>query len=443
VSYELCAARSAYLGEVAIAHLALSRFASTAVVRLHRSAEEEGTMSQTRSRSRSRRLALPLFAATCLAVTAAACGDDDDDDEAAAPTTEGTAATEATAAETTAAAATTPETTTETTAGTATTAAAADDCIESTLAELTAAAEAEGSVTVYSSQGQDNLNALAAAFEAEYPGVNVEIVRDVDSTAIARVETERSTGSVTGDFVVSAAPAWVTEKAAEGWFLEPTGPQITCETDYDTAAYLHEGGVFEVSSVVFTYAWNTDLHPDGIDSYEGLLDPALSGGKIGVVDPAIAPVLVDFYHWLGDSFGDTYLQDLAAQEPRIYPGAQANQEAVISGEVLASAYVAPVPALIQAIEDGAPVDYGIPDEAWGAKFYGTIIDGAPHPNAAQLFANFMITPAGQELIHSGGTVLPDIEGALLTNDQVRDIDLESQQPDQVAAYMEEWNALFR
>jgi iron(III) transport system substrate-binding protein len=403
-------------------------------------------MSQTTPRTRNRRVVLPLFAAACLAVTAAACGDDDDDDDgAAAPTTDATAETPATTADAAAADTTTPETTSAppTTGGAATTAAADDTCVEDTLATLVAAAEDEGSVTVYSSQGQDNLNALAAAFEAEYPGVNVEIVRDVDSTAIARVETERGTGSVTGDFVVSAAPAWVTEKAAEGWFLEPTGPQFTCETDYDTEAYLHEGGAFEVSAVVFTYMWNTDLYPQGIDSYEGLLDPALSGGKIGIVDPAIAPVLVDFYHWMGDSFGDAYLENLAAQEPRIYPGAQANQEAVISGEVLASAYVAPVPAVVQAIADGAPVDYGIPDEAWGAKFYGTIVDGAPHPNAAQLFANFMVSEAGQPLIHSGGTVLPDIEGALLTNDQVRDIDLEGQQPDQVAAYMEEWNSLFR
>jgi iron(III) transport system substrate-binding protein len=404
-------------------------------------------MSQTTSRSRSRRLALALFASVCLAATAAACGDDDDDGDTAAPATEATDATEAPATTTadTAVGTTTPETTSApaTTGGADTTAAADDTCVADTLETLVAAAEEEGSVTVYSSQGQDNLNALAEAFEAEYPGVNVEIVRDVDSTAIARVETERSTGSVTGDFVVSAAPAWVTEKAAEGWFLEPTGPQFTCDTDYDTEAYVHEGGAFEVSAVVFTYMWNTDLLPEGIDSYEGLLDPALSGGKVGIVDPAIAPVLVDFYHWLGDTFGDTYLEDLAAQEPRIYPGAQANQEAVISGEVLASAYVAPVPAVVQAIADGAPVDYGIPEEAWGAKFYGTVIDGAPHPNAAQLFANFMVSAPGQALIHSGGTVLPDIEGALLTNDQVRNIDLESQQPDQVAAYMEEWNSLFR
>ncbi|MGD9704983.1 MAG: extracellular solute-binding protein [Acidimicrobiia bacterium] len=400
-------------------------------------------MSQTTPRTRSRRIALPLFAALCLAATAAACGDDDDGD-AAAPATDATQAP-ATTADDAAADTATPDTTSApaTTGGAATTAAADDTCVADTLETLVAEAEAEGSVTVYSSQGQDNLNALAAAFEAEYPGVNVEIVRDVDSTAIARVETERQTGSVTGDFVVSAAPAWVTEKAAEGWFLEPTGPQFTCDTDYDTEAYVHDGGAFEVSAVVFTYMWNTDLYPQGIDSYEGLLDPALSGGKVGIVDPAIAPVLVDFYHWLGDSFGDTYLDDLAAQEPRIYPGAQANQEAVISGEVLASAYVAPVPAVVQAIADGAPVDYGIPEEAWGAKFYGTIIDGAQHPNAAQLFANFMVSAPGQELIHSGGTVLPDIEGALLTNGQVRDIDLESQQTDQVAAYMEEWNAKFR
>jgi iron(III) transport system substrate-binding protein len=226
-------------------------------------------------------------------------------------------------------------------------------------------------------------------------------------------------------------------------FLEPTGPQFTCDSDYDTDAYLFDGNYFNVSAVVFTYAWNTDELPEGIDGYEGLLDPSLSGGLVGVVDPAIAPVLADFYGWLDRTFGEDYTEQLAAQGPRIYPGGGANQEALVSGEIVASSYVAPYPTLDELIADGAPIDYGIPDEAWGAKFYGTIIDGTSNPNAAQLFADFMVSPTGQELIHSGGTVLPDIPGSLILVDQIPDIDLAGQEPEAVEAFLEQWNAMFR
>lgn len=316
-------------------------------------------------------------------------------------------------------------------------------CISEGIEPLAAAAQEEGKVTVYSSQGQDNLNRLADLFEAEYDGIDVEIVRDVDATAIARVETEQSTGQHTADLVVSAAPAWVAERGAEDWFAEPTGPQFTCDSDYDDSAYLHDDGVFEVSSVVFTFAWNTNDLPDGLSDYPDLLDPELADGRIGVVDPSISPVLVDYYAWLNETYGDTFVADLAAQDPRIYTSGGAMQEALISGEIIAGSYIAPVPSFEEAMADGAPVDYAVPDTLWGAKFFGTIIADAPHPNAAQLFANFMVTAAGQEPIHSGGTVVADVPGALATNDQVRDVDLEGQEPEAVSAYVEEWNALFR
>jgi iron(III) transport system substrate-binding protein len=40
-------------------------------------------------------------------------------------------------------------------------------------------------------------------------------------------------------------------------------------------------------------------------------------------------------------------------------------------------------------------------------------------------------------------VLPDIPGTLITNDRVRIMDLEATAPEPAAAYVEEWNALFR
>ena len=92
----------------------------------------------------------------CLALGAAACGDDDGDDAAA--TTEA-------ATETSAASGQQP----------------ADDAAAA-LQELVAAAQDEGSVTIYSSQGLDNLNALGEAFEDEY-GIDVEVVRRPTATS--------------------------------------------------------------------------------------------------------------------------------------------------------------------------------------------------------------------------------------------------------------------
>ena len=48
------------------------------------------------------------------------------------------------------------------------------------------AATDEGTVTIYSTQGLDQLNDLATRFEAEYPGIDVEVVRGTDAGPGAR-----------------------------------------------------------------------------------------------------------------------------------------------------------------------------------------------------------------------------------------------------------------
>ena len=256
----------------------------------------------------------------CLALAAAACGDDDEGADATATTTEAA---------------------TDTTAASGTEGEAGGDA-DAALEELVAAAQEEGSVTVYSSQGLDQLNALGAAFEEEY-GVDVEVVRATDADIIPRVETELQTGTSGGDLVVTAAQAFMETHAAAGDFVDPTAsPQLAGLGDYDADQYMHDGNIFEVGAAILTFGWNTDLVPDGLTDYPDLLDPSLAGGKVGVPDPAIGPALVDFYLWLEEEFGEQFVADLAAQEPRIYPSSLPMGEALQSGEIFAGAFTAPV-----------------------------------------------------------------------------------------------------
>lgn len=356
----------------------------------------------------------------CLALVAAACGDDDD--TAAADTTSTTA----------------PEDTAGDDGG-------GDDEGDGGAAALEAAALEDGECTLYSSQALDNLNAFADAFEDKYSGISVEVVRGTDGDAIPRLETELSTNTAGADLAIIASKGWVVEHAEAGDFVDPTAsPQIAGAGDFDAGQFFHEGNYFEVGAAVLSMGWNTNEVPDGLSSMEDLLDPSLSGGKIAVIDPAIAPAVVDYWLWMEENFGEDFVEALAAQEPRIYPSALPIGEALVSGEVFASPYAAPG-QLIPAADGGAPVDYGLDDVgAWGARFFGLIPTSADDPNCATLLADFMLTAEGQELVNgASGTVLPDIPGSLITVDMVRDMDLEATAPDPAAAYVEKWNALFR
>lgn len=404
---------------------------------------------RTTNRKRARVISATML---CLSLVAASCGSDDDEGATTdAPATSAAATTTAAAAETTAAASDTTagsDTTvagSDTTAGADTTAAGDPAAAEAALAELVTAAEAEGKVTVYSSQGLDQLNALAAAFEEKYPDIDVEPVRLTDGDIIPRLETEIGTGTAGADLGVMAAIGWIQGQADAGNFLDPTAsPQIAGLGAYDAKLYAHPGNDFEVGAAVLTFAWNTDLVPDGISDYEDLLDPSLGDGKLAVIDPTGGPAIVDFWRWVEENFGTEYVEQLAAQNPRIYPSALPIGEALTSGEVYATVYGAPV-QLVPAKANGAPVDYGISEKgAWGARYFGFIPKSAGHPAAAALFADFMVTAEGQELVQgASGSVLPNIPGTLITNDKVRVMDVAGMAAAPVAEYIEYWDGLFR
>ena len=204
-------------------------------------------------------------------LTMAACGGDDDDDAGSGATTVAAAGAETTAAE-------------------ATATSAAEDTA-TTAAEDTATTAAEDTATTAGGEHRDDSRRggrrprvdrrrhrgrgghrllepgarcprtqLATNFEAKYPGIDVEIVRGIDSDLAPKVEAENQTGQGIADFYVNASLSWVQDHADQGWFLPVEGPELTGQGAYDAEQFVHEGNFFEVGSAVLTFAWNTELY---------------------------------------------------------------------------------------------------------------------------------------------------------------------------------------
>ena len=394
------------------------------------------------SKLRSRRLFRGLAAVTALTLAAAACGGDDDDadEQGASGTTVVAAATTAEPAATTAAAS---DGGTDTTEASGSTAAGGETPPPAGISDadwdaIVTAAQEEGKVTFYSSQGLDQLNDLAGRFNDEY-GIELEVVRDIDSALIPKVEAEQQTGSGIADVIAQASAAWSEQRGAEGWFIPPVGPAFD-DPAYDRATNVSDNGYFTSSAAVLTFGWNTAQYPTGLTDYSDLLDPELAGGKIGVIEPA-APSIVDFWLYLEENYGEDFVTQLAAQEPKIYPSSLPMAQALTSGEISAASFVQ---VLVDEKEQGAPVESGLADQVWGARFNTSILQTAPHPNAAQVLSNFIITEPGQEAIaRKAASVLPDITGATTTVDKVRVQDLAVLTPELVAEYQTKWNELFK
>lgn len=295
----------------------------------------------------------------------------------------------------------------------------------------------EGSVTIYSSQGSDQLKDLAQRFEKNY-GIKVNVLRSVDSNIEAKASAERKSRQI-ADVLALSDQQWVTEKAQSGWYTKPTGPDFGA-TDYNPSTNLLPAGPFVTGAAVFAIGWNTQLVPNGIKSYKDLLNPKFKG-KIGVNDPSISSSVVDFYHYLQEQNGQGFIQDLASQKPQIFRSVLTQAQSLTSGQI---AIALAVPALVKEKAEGAPVDYLVPTPAWGARFSTGISSKAPHPNAAQLLSDFLVTQEGQTAIDArGASVLPGIKGTVTSVDKVRNIDYDKLTTSDVKQFDSEFQRLFQ
>jgi iron(III) transport system substrate-binding protein len=297
-------------------------------------------------------------------------------------------------------------------------------------------ADKEGGVTLYSAQGSAILTEFTTCFEQAYPQIKLNAIYLADNNALAKIDAELETGRLVADMWVTTVKDSVAALAQGGKLAAPAGPNFTGSAYL--AQYIHDDSYFEVGGTVAVFAWNTNLYPAGLKSYRDLLDPKLSSGKIGVLQASVSPTAIDFYLYLTKLYGASFLTQLAAQKPRVYPNGGSMDAALQSGEIEASIYTHAAN-----ITAGAPVKVGVISKPWGAPYYGAIIKNSPHPDAAQVLANFMISTDGQQALDQGDSaVLPNISGAVTTNNELPAPDPRLQQPAFVSQYDSTWTSLF-
>lgn len=315
----------------------------------------------------------------------------------------------------------------------------ADDGGSSDWDAIVEAAAEEGEVTVYTSGAPDLYEELGQGLQEEY-GITLNIVRDIDSTLAQRIQAEQQAGNPTVDVLVQATPDVAALHKEEGWTTPVVGPAFD-DPEYPDSM-LGPNDTFEVASAILTLGWNTDLLPDGLEGYEDVLEQDLGSGQVGVIEPS-AQSIVDFWVWMEETFGADYPEQLAELEPRIYPSSLPMAEALAAGEIAVGTFV-PTTSLSTQKEAGAPVEYVVPDPVWGAHFYGQVFADAPHPNAAQVFANYLVSAEGQEIVARDiASAREGVESALTQNTVVRYIDTELLTDEYIREYQETWRELFQ
>lgn len=275
---------------------------------------------------------------------------------------------------------------------------------ESNWAKVVAEAKKEGKATLYTFNfAGDVAGVVAKAFDEKY-GIKLEFVTGIGAVLLERMKAEKAARRFIAD-IYTTAPSWVATAKNEGVTQSIGDLPVFKEKDVwamaprlDPEGHILAFGVSRSPPYV-----NTNLVKPGDEprSYRDFLDPKWKG-KIILSDPATDPLPIALY-LLGKRHGfmdDDYARRLGQQELKMAPSIRDADNMLLRGEAPLR-WLGTVTTLNVFIKEGAPIKPV--DMAEGTRQAASpalgIAAEAPHPNAARLFINWLLSAEGQTIFH--------------------------------------------
>ena len=261
-------------------------------------------------------------------------------------------------------------------------------------AEAAAGTSEPATITLYTSEPQEKIDAVVSAFNEERPEITVEVFRAGTGDLTARIESERTSGAVQAD-VLLAADAATFEGYKDEDLLAPYSP---AEADAINPAVVDPDGFYVGTRIIPTViAYNTTMVDEPPTSWQDLTDPQYAG-KITMPNPDVSGAAAyNAAVWtITPDLGDQWLQDLAANEPVIAESNGPVSQAVASGTQPVGVVVDYLVRDLAAA--GSPIAVSYPSEGvpYVAQPAGVFAD-SDEPEASAAFIDFLVSEAGQTL----------------------------------------------
>ena len=275
---------------------------------------------------------------------------------------------------------------------------------------LLAGAKTEGKVVWYTSFTGNSYKQLARAFEAQYPELKIEVFRAANKELLTKITAESQAKHYLADTLESTLGFFngMRENSALVSFTSPyaSAYPVSAKEKGEDGLYLwliHRESYNGVG-------YNTDRIPPTMapKKFDDLLKPEFKG-KMGFANGdtgarMIAAIL--------KAKGEEYIKKLRTQEYSLYSlSARALADLVAGGEVELSPTISREHAA-EVKRNGGPIGWApmemVPTNAGGVA----IVKTAPHPHAALLLADFILSPRGQKIFGEFGFADPSKDRGL-------------------------------
>jgi iron(III) transport system substrate-binding protein len=281
------------------------------------------------------------------------------------------------------------------------------------LTGLIDAAKKEGSLTYWDVVIQPETNdSLTTAFRRFYGlpnGFQVRYQLSATAPLVTRVEQEINADRVTIDVAAVGSPSWVFERAAAGDALEYDSPQYKFYADV-IAHGLGRKGVFAFNGAyLFVPMWSTDKIKFEGKSWKDVVN-AVPAGRISIGDVSKSVAYLATYAGQREVLDLNYFKAVAAMKPSFLIRSEQIAGRLVTGEDLMSFSGMPTRAY-QYNQKGGKLKFMLPQE--GSVLLPQsmfILKKAPHPNAAKLWVDFVLSEQGQTILVRGEAMISGRSG---------------------------------
>jgi iron(III) transport system substrate-binding protein len=263
----------------------------------------------------------------------------------------------------------------------------------------TAKAKAEGKVVWYTSTPLMQGQKIVSLFESAY-GIKVDMFRTGGSAVLRRFQQEAASGRIAADVLTTSDPAAAAALSAKGTFVAFKPKNFDKIPD---AAKDKDGNFVAQRLNMMTIYLRSDKVPaaDEPKTWSDVLDPKYKG-KLVIADPNFTSLQVSVIGMMSKERGWGFYEKLRANDIMVVPSNQQVSDMLKRGERLIA-----VGALDSYAADdrkaGHPMKTLYPsDGVFVIPSPTSVVKGGPNPNAAKLFAEFMITDEVQKLFPDDG-----------------------------------------
>jgi len=287
--------------------------------------------------------------------------------------------------------------------------------------DLIETAKKDRELVFYTTTNLEEAGAVSGHFKAKYPFLDVNINRAEGERIITKVLQETRANKSLVDVIQT--PAFylhaLKTRGILGEYSSPDDrfyPRNFKEEKYWTTTYYNP----------YVVLYNTKLvSAQSLPKrYEDLLNPFWKNKMILEKDK------IDWFtamlHILGREKGLKYMRDLSKQNPMLRIGQTLITQLVAAGEIALQINANAV-SVNRLKQKGAPIDWVAPGPLPGLMVGVGLTSHAPHPAAARLFVDFLLSKEGQQLYQNAGRLvarsdLPQDESMKVRGAQIVPVD---------------------